>query len=168
MHQRIKTWIRANRKAYFSRIATEVHTNEKSFCSFFKIKSNRRSFPDTMLLDNNTEITSDLEKVAAFSDHFKSFFTDHSLCYFPTGTPNCEKTLFEVVLSRREVLLELQGLNVNKAMGPDEIPARLLVVECAEEIADSLTFCCRLGCSSVSEKMPTWRRCLRKESGPFS
>ena len=154
MHQRIKNWIRANRKAYFSGIATEVHTNEKPFCSFFKLKSNRRSFPDTMLLDNNTEITSDLKKVAAFSDHFKSSFTDHSLCYFPTGTPNCENTLSEVVLSRREV--------------PDEIPARLLVVECVEEIADSLIFCCRLGCSSVSGKTPTWRRCLRKESAPFS
>ena len=67
----------------------------------------------------------------------KYIFTDHSLCYFATGTPNCENNLSEVVLSWHEVLLELQGLNVNKAMGPDEIPARLLV-ECAEEIADSV------------------------------
>lgn len=33
--------------------------------------------------------------------------------------------------------MELQGLNVNKAMGPDKIPARLRV-ECAEEIANSV------------------------------
>ena len=89
-----------------------------------------------MLLDNTTEITPDLEKIAAFSDHFKSIFTDHSRCHFPTGTPNCENTLSEIVLSRREVLLQLQGLNVNK--GPDEIPTSLLVVECAEEIAYSV------------------------------
>ncbi|EDO44357.1 predicted protein, partial [Nematostella vectensis] len=41
--------------------------------------------------------------------------------------------LSSIALSTQEVLQELQALNVNKAMGPDLIPARLLV-ECADAI----------------------------------
>ncbi|XP_048583964.1 uncharacterized protein LOC125563139 [Nematostella vectensis] len=134
MRQRIKNWIRANRKAYFTRIASEVHSNAKPFWSFFKTKSSRSSFPETMLEGNN-EVTGDLLKAEAFSNRFKSIFTDHSLCSFPAGTLCISHVLSNIVLSTQEVLQELQALNVNKAMGPDLIPARLLV-ECADAIAE--------------------------------
>ena len=40
----------------------------------------------------------------------------------------------EIVLSVEEVLVDLKGLNIRKATGPDEIPAKL-IVECAKVIA---------------------------------
>ena len=131
LRQRIKNWIRANRKAYFKRIASEIHSYAKPFWSFFKLKSGRRSYPDTMLLESNIEVTSDLDKAIAFSDHFQSIFTDHSLCFFPASNLMNQPSLSQIVLSVDEVLADLKGLNIRKATGPDEIPAKL-IVECAE------------------------------------
>lgn len=147
MRQRIKNWIRASRKAYLTRIASEIHSNAKPFWSFFKLKSSRRSYPDTMLLDDNTEVTSDLEKAKAFSEHFRSIYTDHSLCSFPASTSVNHPTLSEIVITRDEVLAELKGLNVTKATGPDEMPARL-IVECADAIASPVCDLFNLSLSS--------------------
>ena len=90
-----------------------------------------------MLLESNIEVTSDLDKAIAFSKHFQSIFTDHSLCSFPTSNLMDQPSLSEIVLSVDEVLANLKGLNTRKASGPDEIPAKL-IVECAEVIASSV------------------------------
>ena len=124
LRQRIKNWIRANRKSYFKRTASEIHPNAKPFWSFFKLKSGRRSYRDTMLLESNIElVTSDLDKAIAFSDHFQSIFTDHSLCSFRASNLIDQPSLSgEIVLSVDEVLADLKGLNIRKATGSDEIP----------------------------------------------
>ena len=58
LRQRIKNWIRSNRKIYFTRIASAIQHNARPFWSFFEPKSNCNSFPDTMYLDGNIEGTS--------------------------------------------------------------------------------------------------------------
>ena len=146
MRQHIKNWLRASRKEYLSFIASEINSNAKPFWSFFKTKSKRCSFPDTMFLDDNTEITSDLDKAKAFSNHFQSVFTDHSLCT-PMTLVHSEisidadaPVLDEIVLSYDEVLSKLKSLNTSKSTGPDGFPARI-IVECSDAIC---TFVCDL------------------------
>ena len=48
-----------------------------------------------------------------------------------------QPSLSQIVLTADEVLADLKGLNVNKATGPDEIPAKL-IAECAEVIANPI------------------------------
>ena len=79
------------------------------------------------MLDDKTEVTGELGKAEAFSNHFKSIFTSHSLCSFPTSNLIGGNVLSHIILSSQEVVLKLEELNVNKAMGSDKIPARLLV-----------------------------------------
>ena len=90
-----------------------------------------------MLLETNIEVTSDLDKANSFSNYFRSIFTDHSTCSFPIPNVVDQPSLSQVVLTVDEVLADLKGLNVNKATGPDEIPAKL-IAECAEVIANPI------------------------------
>ncbi len=134
----------------------EIHFNAKPFWSFFKLKTGRRSYPDTMLLESNIEVTSDLDKAIAFSKHFQSIFTDHSLCSFPTSNLMDQPSLSEIVLSVDEVLANLKGLNTRKASGPDEIPAKL-IVECAEVIASSVCDLFNLSLSTGRKFFTEWK-----------
>ena len=65
IRQRIKNWTRANRKAHLFLIASDLPSNPKPFWSFFKTKSKCSSFPETMLLDDNTAVSSDQGKALA-------------------------------------------------------------------------------------------------------
>ena len=92
-----------------------------------------------MYLDDNTEVTSDEEKAVAFSNFFRSIFTDHSSCSLPalaTSPLISNSTLENISLSPEEVLQELKCLKTSKSTGPDGLPARILV-ECAYEIHSS-------------------------------
>ena len=68
-----------------------------------------------LLTENDIEITSDLEKIIAFSDHFQSIFLDHSLCSFHVSNIMGQPPSAEIVLSAKEVLVNSNGLNIRKA-----------------------------------------------------
>ena len=52
----------------------------------------------------------DLNKTEAFTNHFKSIFSDHILCCFPTGNPVRGHVPSHIVLYSQEVFLELEDL----------------------------------------------------------
>ena len=82
-------------------------------------------------------LVSDSEKTAALADHFNSVFTierDDCIPFMPSGYPAMD----DITITEEGVFKLLKNLDTSKAVGPDEITARMLK-ESAKEIAPVLT-----------------------------
>ena len=134
----VKNWIRFERKKYLTEIANEVSTNAKRFWSYFSLKNGRKSVPDKVVYQGVT-ISEDRARVEAFNNYFQSVFKDHSDCQedeVPLIIVDSRLGLIQV--DSDEVRDYLRSLDVNKAIGPDQLPT-IVLKECADSLAPSIT-----------------------------
>ena len=131
-------WIGFERKKYLTEIANEVSTNAKHFWSYFSLKNGRKSVPDKVIYQGVT-ISEDRARAEAFNNYFQSVFKDHSDCQedeVPLIIADSRLGLIQV--DSDEVRDYLRSLDVNKAIGPDQLPT-IVLKECANSLAPSIT-----------------------------
>ena len=140
----IKRMLRESRLEYINSTCASREHNPKRFWSFFKIKSKVSNIPlevsikagkneyERAYAKNNAEVAN------TFNEYFASIFThddDSDLITEEHSEPDI--ILEDITLTNDEVITVLANLNINKAFGPDGIPARLLT-ETSSLIAPSL------------------------------
>ena len=131
-------WIRFERKKYLMEIANEVSTNAKHFWSYFSLKNGRTLVPDKVVYQGVT-ISEDQARAGAFNNYFQSVFKDHSDCQedeVPLIIADSRLGLIQV--NSDEVRDYLRSLDVNIAIGPDQLPT-IVLKECADSLAPSIT-----------------------------
>ncbi|CAB3994226.1 Hypothetical predicted protein [Paramuricea clavata] len=142
----IKSMLRNSRSKYFDSICSSRGLNPKRFWSLFKFNNKTRNIPQKLSVKvtetKRTSAGNPADIAALFNNYFTSIFTtdpnieNYSSDALPYQSNN---TIIEdITLSEADVFSVLHNLDINKAQGPDGIPARLLK-ETARQIAPSLT-----------------------------
>jgi len=93
---------------------------------------------------------SDFEMVNSFNGHFASVFTTEDISSIPTpsiSSVSSHNIFSDVNFTQHDVLQALSKLRVDKAAGPDEVSARLLI-----EIKDNIAY---THCLSYSGRVST-------------
>ena len=139
--QRIKNWIRSERKRYLADIANEAYLNPKRFWSFYSFKHRKNSIPHKIFY-NGASTTDDNVKAETFLHFFQSIYTDHELCFLESveGGEINPTTIYlsNIRVSTNEVEDMLHSLDCTKAIGPDNLPSAILK-NCASSLAPSMT-----------------------------
>ena len=143
----VKHLMAESRSRFFEDIGEDLHHNPKRFWSVFKIKSKHASIPDSVTMgcagsDSAPARSASCPREIAelFNDYFSSIVTDKdnpSINTFSSPPPS-DSSICDLILSPEDVLVGLLNLDIHKAVGPDQIPPRLLK-ECAHQIAPSLS-----------------------------
>ena len=102
------------------------------------MKNGRKSVPNNVVYQGVT-ISEDRARAEAFNNYFQSVFKDHSDCQedeVPLIIADSRLGLIQV--DSDEVRDYLRSLDVNKAIGPDQLPT-IVLKECADSLAPSIT-----------------------------
>ena len=137
--------LRTSRSKYLDSICSSRGVNPKRFWSLFKLNNKTRNFPGKLsakVTETERRFAANPADIAAlFNNYFTSIFTiDPNIEDYTTDVrPEKSTNIIEdITLLEADVFSVLYNLDVNKAQGPDGIPARLLK-ETARQIAPSLT-----------------------------
>ncbi|CAB4029192.1 Hypothetical predicted protein, partial [Paramuricea clavata] len=140
--------LKNSRKQYFDSLEKTLYSNPKCFWKLFKLNSKSRNIPQfvSWTTVNDHKIANSTKSIAElFNGYFASVFTDHLHNREMTDTDPADlgeappQNLDELNISELEVVAVLEGLNPEKALGPDGIPDRILKEETAQHIAPTLT-----------------------------
>ncbi|KAL0829914.1 hypothetical protein ABMA28_003388 [Loxostege sticticalis] len=152
-----KSYKRVLRRARFdhvSRIGARLASyppGGKQFWSLSKaVESNfcRPSLPPLLKPDGSLAHSA-AEKANLFATLFASNSRLDAGSKQPPTLPCCDSSMPKIAIHTKEVRRALQNLDVNKASGPDGIPARVLK-HCAPELSPILTRLYRLSIRAVS------------------
>ncbi|CAG4989213.1 unnamed protein product [Colias eurytheme] len=120
----------AGSKAFWS-LAKAVETN-----------FSRPSFPPLFKPDGSLAHSAK-EKADVFAFHFSTNSRLDPTNVIPPSIPHCGSLMPEIRIKQKEVLNEMRNLDINKASGPDGIPA-IVLKTCAPELSPILTRLFRL------------------------
>ncbi|KAL0821757.1 hypothetical protein ABMA28_005179 [Loxostege sticticalis] len=143
-----KRVLRKARFDHISRIGAKLASyppGSKQFWSLSKsVESNfcRPTLPPLQKPDGSLAHTA-TEKANLFADLFASNSRLDTGSKHPPTLPHCDSLMPEITVFNKEVRRSLLSLDVNKASGPDGIPARVLRY-CAPELSPVLTRLYRL------------------------
>ena len=119
-------------------LGPSLETSPKRFWSF--IRSQRKEAVGIPTLVSDGEMcVSDLSKAEALNKQFSSVFTDENLTTLPDKGHSAFSSIQDLDIELEGVVKQLTQININKAGGPDGIPARLLH-DYAYELAPMLHF----------------------------
>ena len=122
---------------YLKDLSVKLKTDPKLFWSFHSMKSKRKRIPEIVYY-NETHSTNPTTKVELFNQFFRSVYSAPiSEKTFPIDDVVNPNLLSSIKTTSSEVKRILQNLDVNKATGADNIPARILKV-CSEELSKPL------------------------------
>ena len=149
MRAQIKKLLRESRDHFYDSIVTGFRFNPKRLWSVLKLNSKCHPIPEHVsmatVLDSSTDQSQNSPRVNAdtpagiadlFNRYFASVFTIDSAVE-KTACIRSDTVISDLTLNESTVLAALKALEVGKATGPDEIPAKLLK-ETASVIAPSL------------------------------
>lgn len=113
------------------------------------------------LLSDGVIYSDDSDKAEILNTQFKSVFNNDLLNDFNmltmSNNVNVHDNIEDVIITRGIVLKELKLLNGNKSSGPDQIPAKVLVLKmCADVLAGPI--CYMLNVSFNNSTLPNeWK-----------
>ena len=123
----LKCEIKTSHDKYLSNIFDIIDNQTRSKKLWSYIKSLRRDKVGiTALQSNGKTVTSGKEKANILSNHFHEVFTEEDITTIPTQHPSAFPEMEAIRIEVNGVEKLLSQLNVNKAMGPDLIPTRIL------------------------------------------
>ena len=155
LRRKTKKLINSSYQQYLQSLSGKLQENPKHFWAFYSIKSKTKRIPETVIYGDTR--SRDLNsKVELFNVFFHSVYskstTDVKLLATDVVNPNL---LFEVTTTAPELEGILSKIDVNKAPGVDNLPARILRT-CAKELSIPLAHLFNL--SLRTGKMPTlWK-----------
>ena len=126
LKRKTKKLINSSYQQYLQSLSGKLQENPKHFWAFYSIKSKTKRIPETVIYEDTR--SRDLNsKVKLFTVFFHSVYsksvTDVKLLATDVVNPNL---LFEVTTTAPELEGILSKINVNKAPGVDNLPARIL------------------------------------------
>ena len=110
-----------------NKISPDINTKPKKFWSFIKSKKCDALGVSVLRADDGLTYTDSASKANIFNRQFESVFnkeTSHKS--FADIGVNITQSVSSTAVSNDGVLKQLNNLDIHKASGPDEIPARLL------------------------------------------
>ena len=124
-------------KTFEKAMAKKSKTDPKAFWRYAKSKTSTKT-DIKQLRCNGTVVFTNTEKAELLNSFFSSVFTEENTDEVPVSEvdPNM-RDIENPEFTRDAVLKKLKELKVNKAPGPDEIPA-VILKEMAEELAEPL------------------------------
>ena len=131
----VKQELRKQHHRYIQDVVGNLKENPRGLWKYIRSKRMENQGIPT-LKSQGTQHILDEDKAQALADQFKSVFTQENLDqipFMPTNLPSID----DIHVTTEGVLKLLQGLNIHKASGPDDICPRMLK-ESAEEIAPIL------------------------------
>ena len=115
----------------------DTNSSHKNFWRY--IRSLRRDNTGVIPLKHqNSLISNPCDKAKILNDQFYSVFTHEDLSDLSQRIDPAYSSIPDTPFSTDGILKLIKSLNLNKASGPDNISARVLMI-CAEEIAPILT-----------------------------
>ena len=152
LRRKVKSLLKTKYDLYIRSLGDNCVNNPKKFWSFFHAKSRGNSMPSTMRLDGRN-LTDPLEKANGFNDYFSSVFSQGlSVPSSAIVSDDCAN----IYLNSKHVLAVLSKLDVNKAVGPDNISPYFLK-QCRHILAPSL--CIIFNKSLQYGKLPSAWKC---------
>ena len=100
------------------------HQKQKKFWSYIKSLKNHARISSLNTPDGL--VTDDTQKAEALNTQFKSVFTIEQDGPLPDKGPSPHPTMPEISITTSGISKLLQNLNIHKAMGPDQINAKIL------------------------------------------
>jgi len=132
LQKKAKALIQESREHYFGSLDSDLARRPKRFWSIFRLTNKSRNFPEFMsscdLNGPGSQVSMPRRIADLFNSYFASVFSVPSEVRGHPARPSpLDGPLFvDLQISVTEVLAYLRQLDVNKAMGPDGIPSRLL------------------------------------------
>ena len=151
LRTKVKNLLKESRERYFSNLGQSLYLNPKRFWNLFKVKSKTSTIPQSVswTIGNDTKVANNPTTIAnMFNNYFSSVFTPQEDLQsnnatttdindtISSGSPM--QSIDQLSVTESDVLRTLKSLDPDKALGPDEIPGRILKVT-ANQITPSLT-----------------------------
>ena len=118
-------------------VGNSLSSDGKRFWTYIKSKRKESTGIPTLRTDKGVHFTNQA-KANALNSQFSSVFTRDDEVQPPNKGPSPYLPINDLIIDEEGVLKQLEGLKINKASGPDEIPARMLH-DYASNIAPMLT-----------------------------
>ena len=123
---KVKHNIRQSHCTYISEIvAASLSYSPKSSWSYIRALHREETGIHTHRTSSGLPATSDCAKANVLNEQFQSVFSDEDM----QNLPSCKKLfpdMTEINFDIDDVIKQLQKINLNKANGPDKVPARIL------------------------------------------
>ena len=127
---------------YLKKLADDLKTNPKRFWTFLK-SVGKQSTMASHLKDNSGNLVSDdAEKAEILNKTFASKFVNSDVNVLPPVTAHSLDTLPRFTVTKSAVRSALLDLNPNKACGPDNFSAKI-ILECSEQLVIPLKKICK-------------------------
>ena len=110
-----------------------IKENSKRFWKYISLKKKDTQSIPPLNTKQGTTAESDVDKAEALNDQFTGVFTKKTDDQFPLLERKIPK-MKDIQITEGDVLKLLQGLNISKACGPDEISPKIL-----KELSNELT-----------------------------
>lgn len=121
-------------------VGPTLDSNPKRFWTYIRsLKKESLGIPP--LIVNNETHTTDKGIAEALNSQFSSVFTEEDVHSLPSKGESPFGNIPDLSIAQNGVIKQLQGLNCNKASGPDNIPSRFLH-DYATELGPMLHFIC--------------------------
>lgn len=119
---------------YVNNLIGDIKKDSKPFWKYInKQKADKQGIPPLLTKDNKSaEI--DKDKAETLNQQFTSVFTRSEYDSIPYQQPTTE-SMSKIIVTKERVDKILKGLNITKAMGPDNIHPRVLI-ELASKLSE--------------------------------
>ena len=130
--------IKIARRNFEKSIILQCKTNPKSIYKYIKKNEPIKDYIRAIMTSSNELISNRVEISNVLNNKFQSVFVKESISQIPKFEKRTNEVLVEFELTIGDVEKKLLKLDVNKAMGPDGVHAKILK-ETAKEMAVPLT-----------------------------
>ena len=132
---------------YLRGLTADFKTNPKRYWSFLKCVTNKSSVSPVLRASDGNTVTDDQGRAELLSQAFSAKFTQPNVTVLPEAPDFDIDNLSRLHVSEAAVRTALEAVPVNKACGPDNISARI-IVECADELVVPIAKICNASISS--------------------
>ena len=138
VRNKLQALIRVKHKQFIANLGESVKNNPKRFWSFVKSKSKSDSIPSKVLWNNQTA-ESPAHKAELFNKYFASVFKHdvNNPIILQDAINASTVILSDITVSESEVVKILSSLNVNKAVGVDDL-SPVVLKECCNQLKSSI------------------------------
>ena len=129
--------LRKAKRKFEKKLAENIKLDKKSFYAYSRAKSKTKAQIGTLLTSDGSQVDDDKSAVECFNQYFASVFTRDNLLpvsAVPMTTEKMEPVCTDVLLDVSTIVKAITKLTPDKAHGPDELSAMMLI-ETSNEIA---------------------------------